>query len=230
MDALATGGHALFNHSGRALSIDNSLVPLRCVRHQFTPARQPHIAIFMADDLGFLDTSYAGSTVVRTPHLDVLAEHGTVLSQFRAPTWCAPSRAAFLTGRHGWEVGMASAFGWTAFGRDSMLLPSLLKELGYRTAVVGKLHLNPRTCRHFGTGGAFGCGFDHQYGFLGGMSDYYEHHQTWSRDGARAAQIGFYTIGPEAGFSMPAPALSASSCSGDIFRFVHYAAHHATLE
>ena len=64
-----------------------SSVPLHCSRRAFQPTRQPHIAVFMADDLGYLDTSYAGSTVVRTPHLDLLSLHGTILSQFRAPTW-----------------------------------------------------------------------------------------------------------------------------------------------
>ena len=136
------------------------------------PSRPPNIVTYMADDLGLIDLSYAGSSVVSTPHLDHLARRSVVLSNFRAPTWCAPSRAAFLTGRHGWEIGMASAFGWTAIGRDSMLLPSLLKDLGYRTAIVGKLHLNPKTCTRFPSGGPFGCGFDHQYGFVGGMSDY----------------------------------------------------------
>lgn len=165
---------------------------LRC-RTAHLPTR-PHIAVFMADDLGFLDVSYAGSSLVATPNLDALARRATVLTHFRAPTWCAPSRAAFMTGRHGWEVGMSSAMGWTALGRDSMLLPAVLGELGYRTAVVGKLHLNPRTClRHHTTGGPFGCGFDHQYGFVGGMSDYWEHHQTWSRDGTRLRESGYMT-------------------------------------
>ena len=89
---------------------------------------------------------------------------------------------------------MSSAMGWTALGRDSLLLPSALRELGYRTAIVGKLHLNPRTClRHHTTGGPFGCGFDHQYGFVGGMSDYWDHHHTWSRDGKRLREQGYMT-------------------------------------
>lgn len=88
---------------------------------------------------------------------------------------------------------MASAFGWTAIGRDSMLLPSLLKDLGYRTAIVGKLHLNPKTCTRFPSGGPFGCGFDHQYGFVGGMSDYYDHHRTWSRNGELLREMGYAT-------------------------------------
>lgn len=147
----------------------------------------------MADDLGLVDLSYAGSSVVSTPHLDTLARRSVLLSNFRTPTWCAPSRAAYLTGRHGWEIGMASAFGWTAIGRDSLMLPSLLKELSYRTAIIGKLHLNLKTCTRFPTGGQFGCGFDHQYGFVGGMSDYYNHHRTWSRNGEPLRELGYAT-------------------------------------
>jgi arylsulfatase A-like enzyme len=141
---------------------------LHC-RHD-TP-RRPHIAVYMADDLGFHDWSLAGSSVVQTPHLDSLARQGIVLTHFRAPTWCAPSRASFLTGRNGWEVGVSAAFGWTQIGEDTLLLPEVLRPLGYRTAIVGKFHFNPRTClKHHKSGGsAFGCGFDAQYGFIGGM-------------------------------------------------------------
>lgn len=153
-----------------------------CVRD--APTRPPHVIQLMADDLGSLDTSYGGSSLLRTPHLDSLARHATHLTNFRTPTWCAPSRAAFLTGRHGWELGIASAHAWTVLGRDTLLLSELLREMGYWTSVVGKFHFNPRTCSRIHTsGGGFGCGFDHQYGFVGGMSDYYQHHQSWSRDG-----------------------------------------------
>ena len=34
-------------------------LPFRCARQEYTPSRQPHIAVFMADDLGYLDTVYA---------------------------------------------------------------------------------------------------------------------------------------------------------------------------
>ena len=63
--------------------------------------------------------------------------------------------------------GLAAAHGWTVLGADSVLLSEVLRGLGYHTAVVGKFHANPRTCRapHHGTGGPFGCGFDRQYGF-----------------------------------------------------------------
>ena len=157
---------------------------------------QPHIVTLMADDLGFGDTSYSGSSVVRTPHLDALAAEAVHLTHFRAPVWCAPSRASFLTGRHGWELGLAAAHGWTVLGTDSVLLSEVLRGLGYHTAVVGKFHSNPRTCKapYHGTGGPFGCGFDQQYGFVGGMSSYYPpHHKSWSRDGVRMREQGYAT-------------------------------------
>ena len=46
------------------------------------------------------------------------------------------------------------------------------------TAVVGKFHFNPRLREAHPTGGAFGSGFDQQYGFVGGMTDYYDHHPS----------------------------------------------------
>ena len=112
-------------------------VPSLHCRHD-TP-RRPHIAVYMADDLGFHDWSLAGSSVVQTPHLDSLARQGIVLTHFRAPTWCAPSRASFLTGRNGWEVGVSAAFGWQL---NSVALE--IKGILYGCAIVGFLMLDPR--------------------------------------------------------------------------------------
>ena len=115
-------------------------------------ARRPHIVTLMADDLGYADLGYAGSPLIRTPHLDALAASSVHLDQFRAPTWCAPSRASFLTGRHGWELGLASAHGWTLIANHTLLLSELLRSLNYHTAIVGKFHFNPEGGRlHLGT-------------------------------------------------------------------------------
>jgi len=156
--------------------------------------RPPHIAFLMADDLGFADTGFAGSPLIRTPFLDTLAREAVHMTHFRAPTWCAPSRAAFLTGRHGWELGIAASQGWTVLGKDVLLLSEVLKEVGYHTAIVGKFHFNPALRRHHPSGTAgFGCGFDQQYGFVGGQMDYYAHHPSWSRDGKQLREEGYAT-------------------------------------
>ena len=156
-------------------------------------ARRPHIVTLMADDLGYADLGYAGSPLIRTPHLDALAASAVHLDQFRAPTWCAPSRASFLTGRHGWELGLASAHGWTLIANHTLLLSELLRSLNYHTAIVGKFHFNPEGGRLHRSGGRFGWGFDEQYGFTGGMSDYYNHHKSWSRNGERVSEQGYAT-------------------------------------
>ncbi|KAL1503078.1 hypothetical protein AB1Y20_011143 [Prymnesium parvum] len=167
---------------------------IACPRLSPDTRRPPHIIQLMADDLGSTDASFLSSSRLHTPHLDRLAAQALHLPLFRTPAWCAPSRAAFLTGRHGWELGIASSHGWTILSRDTVLLSEWLRARGYWTALVGKLHVNPRTCSHVHTGGgAFGCGFDQQYGFVGGMSDYYQHHATWSRDGRRLREQGYAT-------------------------------------
>ena len=158
---------------------------------------QPHVVIIMADDLGYRDLGYMGSSLVQTPHIDALARDAVHLTNFFAPTWCAPSRAAFLTGRYPWDVGVTAAV-MDAFPSSVKLLPELLKAAGYRTALVGKNHIIPDRkahptgdtgsanpshwvqdmpqCSNFPrTAGepAVGHGLDHFYGFYGGMTGYW---------------------------------------------------------
>lgn len=152
----------------------------------------PHIVVLMADDLGLADVGFAlphPSRHAVTPTLDALARSSVHLTALRTPVWCAPARASFLTGRHGWQLGIWASHGWTVLPRRIKLLPELLRDLGYHTALVGKFGINAASC-HGNQG--FGCGFDEQYGFVGGMSDYYRHHGSWSRNGRKLDERGQY--------------------------------------
>ncbi|MGE9268558.1 MAG: sulfatase [Verrucomicrobiales bacterium] len=135
-------------------------------------ARQPHIIIFLVDDMGLMDSSVPFLTdaegrprshplneFYHTPHLARLAERGLRFSQFYAMSVCSPSRISLLTGqnpaRHhstNWinpSRDNAGEFGppdwnWRGLGKDSLTLPRLLQQNGYHTIHIGKAHFGPR--------------------------------------------------------------------------------------
>ena len=127
----------------------------------------PNVIIIYVDDLGYGDTGVYGHPVVQTPNIDKLAAEGVRFTQFYAPSaLCSPSRAGLLTGRTPYRTGVES---WIpdgekiSLGSNEITIARILKDRGYRTAVIGKWHLN----------GGLGMtdvpqpkdfGFDYQYG------------------------------------------------------------------
>jgi len=63
--------------------------------------KQPNFVIILADDLGYGDVGFTGSTQIKTPHIDALAADGVIFDQgyVSAPV-CGPSRAGLMTGRN----------------------------------------------------------------------------------------------------------------------------------
>ena len=86
----------------------------------------------------------AGHPVVKTPNIDALAATGTLFENFHvAAPVCMPNRASLMTGR------MPSVHG---LRHNGCLLPErantfvdVLAKGGYRTASIGKSHLQPFT-------------------------------------------------------------------------------------
>ena len=65
----------------------------------------PNLLIMMSDDQSFPHASAYGSKMISTPNFDKVAKEGALFTNaFCAAPGCSPSRAAFLTGRHIWQI------------------------------------------------------------------------------------------------------------------------------
>lgn len=103
---------------------------------------RPNIVLILADDLGYGDARcYNPHSRIPTPHIDRLAERGMRFTDAHAPgTVCVPTRYGLLTGRYPFRQD----YEWSEGGlipKDRPTLASLLRQNGYRTAMVGKWHL-----------------------------------------------------------------------------------------
>lgn len=106
---------------------------------------KPNIILIYADDLGYGDVGFNGSSKVLTPNLDRLADAGARFTNgYATSATCTPSRYAILTGVYPWREKDAKILPGTApllIRTDQVTIPKMLKEQGYHTGVVGKWHL-----------------------------------------------------------------------------------------
>ena len=101
--------------------------------------QQPNIVLIMADQLAPQFTSSYGHPVVKTPHMDRLAERGMRFdSAYCNAPLCAPSRFSFMSGQLVTRIA--------AYDNASEFLSSIptfahyLRGMGYRTCLSGKMH------------------------------------------------------------------------------------------
>ena len=109
---------------------------------------RPNIVWIWADNLAYGDLSIYGSNRVKTPVIDRLATEGARFTQFYvAHTVCSPSRAALLTGRQPFRVGIVDVLrpdGPTGLPAEETTLAEALRGQGYATQAIGKWHLGDR--------------------------------------------------------------------------------------
>jgi arylsulfatase A-like enzyme len=140
---------------------------------------RPNVLLVVADDLGVdLVRAYGeGSAPPCTPTIDRLAADGLLFRNAWANPVCSPTRAALLTGRHGFRTGIGSPGGGGGLlGLEERILPEVLE--GYASACLGKWHLGAGQLDHPNLSG-----FPHFAGILGGgIADY----ESWTKvvDGA----------------------------------------------
>ena len=146
--------------------------------------QRPNIIFIVADDLGYADLGcYGGRTAdfgAVSPHIDLLAAQGLRFTEGYANSpVCSPTRFAMMT--MGYQYRLRGALEEPINSRsrgdlrlglpvDVPTLPSLLRDAGYATALVGKWHLGYPP--HFGP---LRSGYDEFYGIMAGGVDYFTH-------------------------------------------------------
>lgn len=192
--------------------------------------RRPHVVYIVADDLGFADVGFRGSDIA-TPHVDRLAATGARLGQFYVQPMCTPTRAALLTGRYplryGLQTGVIPSGSSYGLAQDELLLPQVLKQAGYRTALVGKWHLGHADVAYWPRQR----GFDSFYGPLVGEIDHFTHEAhgrvDWYRDNALLVEEGYDTelFGAEA-----ARVIAGHDPKDPLFLYLAFTAPHTPFQ
>ncbi len=162
------------------------MINARCEKHSTvnqkgtirTGSDKPNFILIVADDLGFADVGFNGSTQIKTPHIDRLANTGVNFTQgYVSSAVCSPSRAGMLTGINQVEFGHDNNLGGPRPGFDldfnglplsQKTIADRLSPLGYTCGLVGKWHLGDRPHFH-----PLKRGFDEFWGFTGGGHDYF---------------------------------------------------------
>lgn len=73
--------------------------------------RRPNFLLINCDDMGYGDLGCYGSQINRSPHVDDLARHGVLFTDFYAASpVCSPSRGALMTGCYPNRIGFSSCY------------------------------------------------------------------------------------------------------------------------
>jgi len=111
--------------------------------------KRPNILLITTDDQG-MDLGCYGNPLARTPHLDQLAAEGTRFTRaYVTQASCSPSRSSILTGLYPHQNGQVGLVNDYSMHPGIETLPMMLKESGYRTGIIGKLHVNPESAFPF---------------------------------------------------------------------------------
>jgi choline-sulfatase len=131
------------------------LVALSVAELSAAEPRRLNLISIVTDDQAAWSIGAYGNRESRTPNMDRLAREGArFLNAFASTPVCSPSRATFLTGRYGTQVGVTDwitpkqAQAGLGLPSDSVTWPKVLQQQGYKTGLIGKWHLGSQPQFH----------------------------------------------------------------------------------
>lgn len=102
--------------------------------------KRPNIILFMCDQLRFDALGCYGNNQIHTPNIDRIALNGSTFdNHFVQNPVCSPSRCSVLTGRYPKNHGTRD--NGIPLRDSEITLPEVLRENGYVTAAIGKMHI-----------------------------------------------------------------------------------------
>ncbi len=139
--------------------------------------KKPNVILIVSDDQGYADAGFMGSKEIATPNLDSLAGSGVICTAgYVTFPVCSPSRAGFISGRHGARMGYDTNADGDTRTNPAIGLPlsertmgDAMKSAGYKTGIIGKWHLGSNPYFHPNKRG-----FDEFFGFLRGGHRYWQ--------------------------------------------------------
>ena len=105
---------------------------------------RPNFIFFITDQQRADWLGCYGHPVVKTPNIDAIARSGTRFDNFFvASPVCMPNRASLLTGRYPTQHGLR--YNGCTLPHRANTFVDVLAKAGYKTATIGKSHLQPMT-------------------------------------------------------------------------------------
>ncbi|KAI8125037.1 hypothetical protein FF38_10608 [Lucilia cuprina] len=194
----------------------------------------PHIIFILADDLGFNDVGFRGSSEIPTPNIDALAFSGIILNRYYVNPICTPSRSALMTGKYPIHTGMQHTVLYGAEPRglplNEKLMPQYFNDLGYSSHIAGKWHLGHYKRVYT----PLFRGFRTHVGYWTGHHDYFDHtaveSQQWGLDLRDGLDVGYDLHGKYTTDLVTEESLRVianHNASSPLFLYVSHAAVHS---
>ncbi len=102
---------------------------------------RPNFLFLLTDDQSYATLGITGNPFMKTPNIDRIGREGVLFTNtFVAMSLCAPSRACNLTGLYPHANGIYN--NQTRWNQQLPTVMTALHEAGYRTAHIGKFHMD----------------------------------------------------------------------------------------